>query len=109
MSEEQDNRSNMPLGPTRGNGRQEQQDSRRRASRPEDLESRAPHALELEITQSEPRTHRNGPNADDDVPPRPSFRDIAPKFLPGEMFRPENAAKRKDDQVAEFREKFRPP
>ena len=36
--------------------------------RPEDLESRAPHALELEITQSEPRTHRNGPNADDDEP-----------------------------------------
>ena len=90
----------------RDNGRPEQQDSRRRASRPEDLENRAPHTLELERTQSEPRPHRTGPNADDDEPPRPSFRDIAQKFLPGEMFLPENAARRMDDQVAEFREKF---
>ena len=106
MSEEQDNRSNMPLGRTRKNDRPEQQDSRRRASRPEDLEKRAPHTLELERTKSEPRPHRNGPNADDDEPPRPSFRDIAQKFLPGEIFLPENAARRMDDQVAGFRDKF---
>ena len=60
----------------------------------------------VERTQSEPRPHRHGPNADDDGPPRPSFRDIAQKFLQGEMFLPENAARRMDDQVAEFREKF---
>ena len=106
MSEEQDNRSNVPLGRTRYNGRPEKQDSRRRASRPENLENRAPHTLELEGTQSEPRRHRNGPNADEDAPPRPSFRDIAQKFFPGEMFLRENAARRMDDQVAEFREKF---
>ena len=81
MSEEQDNRTNMPLGRTQGDGRPEQQDSRRRASRPEYLENRAPHTLELERTQSEPRPNRNGPNADDDAPPCPSFRDIAQKFL----------------------------
>ena len=69
MSEEQDNRSNMPLGRTQKNDRPEQQDSRRRASRPEDLEKRAPHTLELERTKSEPRPHRNDPNADDDAPP----------------------------------------
>ena len=105
MSEEQDNRTNIPQGRTQDNGRLEQQDSRRRESRPEDLENRAPHTLELEITQSEPRPHRN-PNADDDAPPRPSFRDIAQKFLPGEMFLRENAETRMDDQVAEFCEKF---
>ena len=106
MSEGQDNGSNMQLGRTRDNGRPEQQDSRRRESRPEDLENRAPHTLELRRTQSEPRPHHNGPNADDDAPPRPSRRDNAQKFLPGEMFLPENAARRMDDQVAEFREKF---
>ena len=106
MSEEQDNKSNMPLGRTRKNDRPEQQDGRRRASRPEDLENRAPHTSELERTHSEPRPHRNGPNADEDEPPPPSFRDIAQRFLPGEMFLPENAATRMDDQVAEFREKF---
>ena len=105
MSEEQDNRTNMPFGRTRDKGRSEQKDSRRRESRPEDLENRAPHTLEVERTQSEPRPHRN-PNADDDAAPRPSFRDIAQKFLPGEMFLRENAARRMDDQVAEFREKF---
>ena len=84
MSEEQDNRSNIPLDRTRDNGRPEQQDRGRRASRPEDFESRAPHTLELEETQSEPRPHRNGSNGDDDEPPRPSFRDITQKFLPGE-------------------------
>ena len=106
MSEEQDNSSNMPLGGTRKNDCPEQQDSRRRASRPEDLENRAPHTLQLERTQSKPRLHRNGPNADDDAPPRSSFRDIAQKFLPGEMFLLESAARRMDDQVAEFREKI---
>ena len=112
VCEEHDN-SNMPLGRTRDNGCPDsrhplsrvQQDSRRRESR-EDLENRAPHTLELERMQSEPRPHRNGPNADDDEPPRPSFRDIAQKFLPEEMFLPENAARRMDDQVTEFREKF---
>ena len=96
----------MPLGRTRDNGRPEQQDSRRRESRPEDLENRAPHTLELERTEREPRPHRNDPNTDDDGPPRPSFRDIAQKFLSGEMFLPENAARRMDEKVAEFREKF---
>ena len=96
----------MPLGRTRDNGRPGQQDSRRRESRPEDLENRAPHTLELRRTQSEPRPHRNGPHADDDAPPGLSFRDNAQKFLPGEMFLPGNAARRMDDQVAEFREKF---
>ena len=62
MSEEQDNRSNMPLGRTRQNDRPEQQDSRRRASRPEDLENRATHTSELERTHIEPLPHRNGPN-----------------------------------------------
>ena len=93
----------MPLDRTRSSGRLEQRDSRRRESRPEDLENRAPHTLELERTQSESRPHRNDPNADDAAPPRPSFRDIAQKFLPGEMFLPENAARRMDEQVAEFR------
>ena len=90
----------------RKNDRPEQQDSRLRASRPEDLENRAPHTLELKRTDSEPRPHRNGPNANDDEPPDPSFRDIAQKFLPEEMFLSENAARRMDDQVAEFREEF---
>ena len=81
MSEEYDNRSNMPLGHTRKNGRPEKQDSTRRASRPEELENRAPHTLEPERTHSEPRPHRNGPNADEDEPPRPSFKDIAQKVL----------------------------
>ena len=80
MSEEQDNRTNILLGRTRKNDRREQQDSRRRARRPEELENRAPHTLELERTQSKPRLHRNDPNADDDAPPRSSFRDIAQKF-----------------------------
>ena len=96
----------MPLGCTRDNDRPEQQDGRRRASRPEDLENRAPHTLELERTHCEPRPHRNGPNADEDEPPRPSFRDIAQKFLPGETFLLENAARRMDGKVAEFLKKF---
>ena len=105
MSDEQDNGTNMSLGCTRENGHPEQQDSRRGESRPEDLENSAPHTVELEGTQSEPRSHRNGPNADDDAPPRPSFRDIAQNFLPGEMLLPENAARRMDDLVAEFQQK----
>ena len=106
MNGEQGNKSNMPLDRTRDNCRLGQRDRRRRASRQEDFESREPHTFEPERTQCEFRPFRNSPNAENDEAPRPSFRDNAQKFLPGEIFLPENAARRMYDQVAGFREKF---